>query len=74
LLQPDSERPHGYKYRLYYGKGGKRLISYDNERGKTDHRHYGDREEPYPFVSIDQLMDDFLADVGREEAKRCAEK
>lgn len=68
LPQPDSERPHGYKYRLYYGKGGKRLISYDNERGKADHRHDGDREEPYSFVSVEQLIDDFLADVKREEA------
>jgi hypothetical protein len=68
LPQPDPERPHGYKYRLYYGRGGKRLIGYDNERGKADHRHNGDREELYPFVSVEQLIDDFLADVRREEA------
>lgn len=74
LPQADPERAHGYKYRLYYGRDGRRLIGYDNERGKTDHRHYGDREEPYHFVSIDQLTDDSLADVGREEVKRCAEK
>jgi hypothetical protein len=22
---------HGFKYRLYFGKGGKRLVGYDNE-------------------------------------------
>lgn len=74
LPQPDPKRPHGYKYRLYDGRDGKRLIGYDNERGKTDHRHYSDREKPYQFVSVEQLMDDFLADVRREEEKRCAEK
>jgi len=30
----DSERPHGLKYRLVYVKDGKRLVGYDNERGK----------------------------------------
>src|SRR5665213_2164781 len=27
---------HGFKYRLYFGKGGKRIVGYDNERGKGD--------------------------------------
>lgn len=30
-----------------------------------DHRHYGVREEPYRFVSLARLIDDFLADVQR---------
>ena len=47
----------------YYGHHGERLIGYDNEAGKGDHRHYDDREEPYRFTTPEQLMIDFLADV-----------
>jgi hypothetical protein len=54
---------HSYKYSLYYGRQGKRLIGYDNESGKGDHRHYGDLEEVYHFTTPEQLMSDFLADV-----------
>jgi hypothetical protein len=54
---------HEFKYSLYYGRHGKRLIGYDNESGKGDHRHYGDREEAYFFTSPEQLLADFLADV-----------
>jgi hypothetical protein len=43
--------------------GGKRLIGYDNEAGKGDHRHYRDREEVYQFTTPEQLIADFLADV-----------
>jgi hypothetical protein len=54
---------HALKYSLYYGRDGKRLVGYDNERGKGDHRHYGGREDPYIFVSPEDLIEDFLADV-----------
>ena len=54
---------HGFKYSLFYGRNGVRLIGYDNESGKGDHRHLNGRETPYTFVSIRQLMADFLADV-----------
>jgi hypothetical protein len=56
---------HKLKYSLFYGRPGERLVGYDNERGKGDHRHYGDVEEPYSFTSVDQLIADFLADVLR---------
>ena len=62
----DSERPHGLKYSLYYGKDGKRIIGYDNERGKGDHRHYGDNEEAYSFESVEKLVQDFQSDVEKE--------
>ncbi len=42
---------------------GERLILYDNEPGKGDHRHYVDREEPYLFSTPEQLIRDFVADV-----------
>ena len=65
LPQIDEERPHGLKYRLYYGRGRERLVCYDNERGKGDHRHIHDQELPYEFKTVDKLMADFLADVER---------
>ncbi len=58
---PDTH--HGFKYRLYFGKGGKRIVGYDNERGKGDHRHVLGRELPYRFTSPERLISDFLADV-----------
>ncbi len=54
---------HRFKYSLYYGHQGKRLIGYDNKSGKGDHRHIGDVEETYQFTTPEQLMADFLADV-----------
>lgn len=62
---------HPFRYSLYYGQGGRRLILYDNEPGKGDHRHYGNREEPYAFTTPEQFIADFLADVhGARRAAR----
>ena len=63
LPNASTERPHGLKYSLYYGRGGKRIIGYDNERGKGDHRHILDIEEPYMFHSIEKLITDFLESI-----------
>lgn len=60
---PVPPSTHGLKYRLFYGRSGQRLVAYDNERGKGDHRHSGEREEPYTFISLAKLLDDFEADV-----------
>lgn len=68
LLQPVLGSRHKYKYRLYFGKGGKRIVGYDNERGKGDHRHLRGAEQAYQFVSPERLIEDFLADV--EETRR----
>ena len=54
---------HRLKYSLFYGGVGGRLVGYDNEAGKGDHRHYGDRQESYSFTTVEQLVTDFLADV-----------
>ena len=56
---------HRFKYSLFYGRSGERLIAYDNEPGKGDHRHYGDHEEPYTFSTPEQLIADFHADIRR---------
>jgi hypothetical protein len=61
-----AERPHALKYSLFYGRPGKRIIGYDNEAGKGDHRHYHDREEPYRFSTFERLLADFWRDVTRE--------
>jgi Family of unknown function (DUF6516) len=45
------------------------VLRYDNEAGKGDHRHMGAKERPCVFVSVDQLVDDFLADVGAWKGK-----
>jgi hypothetical protein len=43
---------HSYKYRLYYGAAGACRVRYDNERGKGDHRHLGEREDDYNFTTL----------------------
>ncbi len=60
------QRPHPIKCSLFYGRPGERIVGYDNESGKGDHRHYRSREEPYAFVSLERLIADFEADVARE--------
>ena len=65
LPSTSSERRHGLKYRLHCGRYGKCLVRYDNEAGKGDHRHYGDSEEAYRFVSLKQLVADFRGDCER---------
>lgn len=63
LPKRTTERPHGYKYRLAYVRGGKCVLCYDNETSKGDHRHVGSREEPYRFRTVDTLLKDFMRDV-----------
>ena len=61
--QPVPPTTHGLKYSLFYGRPGVRLVGYDNERGKGDHRHVGTREEPYAFTSVERLVADLMADL-----------
>ena len=63
LPEPLPGSTHRYKYRFYFGKDGRSLVRYDNERGKGDHRHIADGEEPYIFTDLDTLYADFLKDV-----------
>ena len=58
--EPVAGSLHHYKYRLYYGQGGARVVSYYNERPKGDHCHLDSREMPYAFTNVDQLVSDFL--------------
>lgn len=50
---------------MMYVLDGKRLVGFDNERGKGDHKHLDGKESAYRFVSVDQLLDDFIAEVER---------
>src|SRR3546814_6613386 len=66
LPERSAERPHGLKYSLFFGRPGERIIGYDNEAGKGDHRHDGLRKEPYRFSTLEALIRDFEAVVHRE--------
>lgn len=61
--RPVEGSDHRFKYHLYFGKDGRRIVGYDNERNKGDHRHFRGRETVYNFTTPEQLMADFLADV-----------
>ena len=63
LPKPVAGSGHKLKYSLFYGREGERLVCYDNERGKGDHRHIEGKEEPYAFTSVEKLIEDFKADV-----------
>jgi hypothetical protein len=63
--EPVPPTTHGMKYSLFYGYPGRRLVGYDNERAKGDHRHLNNQELRYTFVSVEQLVADFLGDVRR---------
>ena len=68
LPTPIPPSTHALKYRLFYGREGERVVSYDNERGKGDHRHVRGREYRYRFVTIEKLIADFLAEVEHERS------
>ena len=56
---------HDLKYALAYVVAGVCVLRYDNEAGKGDHRHFGDKERVYAFSSPAQLLADFWSDVDR---------
>ncbi|MHB1691930.1 MAG: toxin-antitoxin system TumE family protein [Thiomonas sp.] len=63
LPQPVPPSTHAFKYRLAYVVDGERVVGFDNERGKGDHKHVGALECPYQFVDVDRLIDDFQIEV-----------
>jgi Family of unknown function (DUF6516) len=70
LPHPVLGSKHSYKYRLYYGFAGNRIIGFDNERPKGDHCHLDGIENSYSFKGVDQLIEDFLRAVRkRRETK-----
>jgi hypothetical protein len=67
-LVPEPVPPsgHRFKYSLVYITKGVRVIGYDNERGKGDHRHLHGQETPYRFDGIAKLLADFRALIALE--------
>ena len=63
LPQPVPPSTHAFKCRLAYVVDGERVVGFDNERGKGDHKHVGALESPYQFVDVDRLIDDFQIEV-----------
>jgi hypothetical protein len=63
LPRPSRGSAHRFKYRLALVPGGTCVLRYDNEAGKGDHRHVGNREERYAFSDADTLLVDFWRDV-----------
>jgi hypothetical protein len=66
--EPVPPTRHGFKYRLYYGRNGRRIVGFDNERGKGDHRHLDGHESAYVFVDVGTLIEDFIAEVEKRRA------
>ena len=62
---PVEGSTHRFKYRLAYIVDGICVVRYDNERKKGDHRHFGEKENAYGFVSPEQLVADFQRDIER---------
>ncbi len=69
VAEPVPPSDHRFKYSLFYGRPGERLVLYDNERGKGDHKHVREVETPYVFRSREALVADFLADVRAVQAE-----
>jgi len=69
LPNKTSDRPHGLKYRLYYGlSDGTCIVRYDNESGKGNHRHIKGKEKSYQFKDVETLVADFLEEI--EKARK----
>jgi hypothetical protein len=66
LPEKSVDTPHGFKYRLYYGRAdGTCLVRYDNETGNGDHRHLQGREMVYRFKDV--RCSGLSSDIIREE-------
>ena len=63
LPEPVPPSRHLFKYRLVYIVDGARVLGYDNDRGKGDHRHFMGTENPFRFLSVDTLLEGFVAEV-----------
>jgi len=55
--------PEGVKYSLVYVHKNERVLCYDNEKGKSHHKHYFGEEIPIKFESVKKLILDFYEDV-----------
>ena len=65
LTHPLAGSRHHFKYRLAYIVNEVRVLRYDNEDGKGDHRHWGEKESAYNFSTPAKLLADFQHDIER---------
>jgi Family of unknown function (DUF6516) len=65
LPQPAEGRPHSFKYRMAFVVNELCVLRFDNETGKGDHKHVGEIEVPYVFMTLEQLISDFWDEVAR---------
>ena len=65
---PVPPSAHRIKYRLVYIVDGQRVVGYDNERGKGDHKHIRGAQRAYRFEDVPTLIRDFLRDVKESES------
>jgi hypothetical protein len=65
IPKPLAVSSHQFKYRLAYVVHDICVLRYDNESGKGDHRHIGDKETPYRSTTADELIADFQRDIAR---------
>ncbi len=56
---------HSFKYRLAYVVDAMCVVRYDNEAGKGDHRHFGQRETGYAFTTLEALIVASERDIAR---------
>ena len=68
LAAPLDGSTHDFKYRLAYVVNDQCVLRYDNEAGKGNHVHINQQEVSYNFVSTEQLVDDFFAQIKRMES------
>ena len=70
LTEPVPGCTHSYKYCLFYGRDGKRIVGFDNEKPKGDHCHLDGIERLYRFTDVDNLIEDFMREMNdRRELK-----
>jgi len=67
---PVAGSQHYFKYRLFYGREGKRIVGFDNERGKGDHCHLDGAEQPYQFTTPEALVADFRKEIDKRRQVR----
>ena len=62
-----SKYSEGVRYRLAFIRSGEKTpaVLYDNHHPKGHHRHYGQSREPYEFLDVDRLLQDFRDGVHR---------
>lgn len=67
-VQVTSHFPEGRKFSVFlvWKESGEVIIGFDNHKPKGPHLHRRDREEPYEFKDVAQLIEDFWSLVRME--------